>query len=199
MTRPPFNPCPVTLTGKHASLSPLTLQHAESLFAISQDEAIWQWMLGTQWQSPDDARQWIGSMLQRQETGQSIPFAILTPDNTVVGTTSYYEIRSHDRDIEIGATWLGVPYQRTEINTQCKLLLLAHAFDTLGAQRVTLKTDANNARSRAAIERIGAQPEGILRQYQLRYTGKWRDTAIFSIIRDDWPDVQQHLADRLSQ
>jgi N-acetyltransferase len=199
MPRPSFDPKPVTLTGAHATLVPLMLEHAQDLLAISQDPSIWTWMIGSQWQTPDDARLWIDSMLQRQHARQSVPFAVLTSDGSLAGTTSYYEIRPPDRDIEIGATWYSTQHQRTAINTQCKLLLLTHAFDTLGAQRVTLKTDARNERSRSAIERLGVKPEGILRQYQLRHTGQWRDTAVYSIVLDEWPGVQQRLAERLSQ
>jgi RimJ/RimL family protein N-acetyltransferase len=172
--------------------------HAQGLFDISQDESIWTWMLGPMWSSVDDARAWVEWLLERQAQGLSVPFVAMTPDNRVAGTTSYYEIGRRDRWVEIGGTWYGVEFQRTAINTQCKLLLLSHAFETLGAQRVTLKTDSRNERSRTAIERIGGQFEGILRQLQYRQCGEWRDTAIFSIVRDEWGSVRQRLEERLT-
>ncbi|MFG0258368.1 MAG: GNAT family N-acetyltransferase [Phycisphaerales bacterium JB043] len=197
MDRPPFDPKPVTLSGNHASLVSLATIHAQPLFDISQDESIWTWMIGSMWATVDDARAWIDSMLDRQARGLSVTFVAMTPDNRVAGTTSYYEIGHRDRWVEIGGTWYGIDHQRTAVNTQCKLLLMEHAFESLGAQRVTLKTDSRNERSRAAIERIGAQFEGVLRQYQHRHTGEWRDTAIFSITRDEWASVKQRLVERL--
>lgn len=195
--RPEFDPQPVTLDGEHARLAPLTLKHAPALFAESRDASIWTWMLGRQWEREEEAAAMVKGALAEQARGQRYPFVILTPRGEVAGTTSYLEVRRQDRGLEIGHTWLGAAHQRTAINTQCKLLLLAHAFEALGAERVQLKTDARNARSRAAIERLGAHFEGLLRAYQLRFDGTWRDTAVYSITRADWPGVWEGLAGRL--
>jgi RimJ/RimL family protein N-acetyltransferase len=195
--RPEFDPQPVSLAGERARLAPLTVEHAPALFALGRDASIWTWMLGRQWEREEEAAAMVKGALAEQARGQRYPFVILSPDDEVAGTTSYLEIRRHDRGLEIGHTWLGAAFRRTAINTQCKLLLLGHAFDALGAERVQLKTDSRNERSRAAIERLGAHFEGLLRAYQLRSDGTWRDTAVYSITRADWPGVREGLAARL--
>ena len=196
MTRPQFDPQPLTLAGAHARLEPLARSHAPALFAIGQDAPIWTWMLGRAWERESDAASMVEGALAEQARGQRVPFVILTPGGDVAGTTSYLDIRRIDRGLEIGHTWLGTASQRTAINTECKLMLLTHAFEALGAARVQLKTDSRNARSRAAIERLGAQFEGLLRAFQLRFDGTWRDTAIYSITREDWPGVKAGLSAR---
>ena len=195
--RPEFDPQPVTLSGDHARLVPMAVEHAPALFAIGREPSIWTWMLGRQWGAEAEAVAMVEGALGEQARGQRYPFVVLTPGGDVAGTTSFLDIRRHDRGLEIGHTWLGAAFQRTAINTQCKLLLLDHAFEALGAERVQLKTDARNERSRRAIERLGARFEGELRAFQLRFDGTWRDTAVYSITRAEWPCVREGLAARM--
>lgn len=189
-----MNPVPITLAGAYARLEPLTLAHAPELFAVAADDSIWRHMITPAPASVEHMRERIQVFLNAQGAGTLLPFAIVgLAAKRVAGMTTYLNISRPDRGLEIGHTWLGVQYQRTPINTECKFLLLCHAFEQLGAARVQLKTDALNDRSRAAILRIGATFEGILRKYQLTRGGRIRDTAMFSITEDDWPGVRARL------
>lgn len=191
---------PVVLEGARARLEPLALDHAPELLESAADPAIWTYLLVPQPTDRAAMEAWIRAALDQQELGHQLPFAIVDRrEGRVVGSTRYLDIRPADRALEIGWTWLATESQRTVINTECKYLLLRHAFEVLGCERVQLKTDALNARSRAAIERIGGQFEGILRRFQRYWHGRQRDTAIYGIIAEDWPAVKSALETKLER
>lgn len=193
-----LTPRPVTLTGRHVRLEPLTLGHVADLCAVGLDPELWR-LTVEQVRSPDDMRGYVERALAAQSAGTAVPFAVVhLGQGRVVGTTRFANIApEHDR-LEIGWTWYGRPWQRTPVNTECKYLLLRQAFDVLGCVRVEFKTDVLNERSRAALRRIGATEEGVLRSHQRTHGGRRRDSVYFSILRDDWPRVRRHLETRLS-
>jgi len=170
--------------------------HAAALLEACRSPEIWEHMTIPQPRDLDAMNAFVGDALASCDAGTQVPFVIEVA-GAVAGSTRYLEIRRGDLRIEIGWTWLAREHWRTAVNTTCKYLLLRHAFEDLGAERVELKTDARNTRSRRAIERIGAKPEGILRGYQLVHTGRQRDTAIFSLIAPEWPEVRAELEKRL--
>lgn len=189
-----FNPRPILLAGRHVRLEPLAPHHAEALFAIGRDPEIWRWMLTPAFATPDDAGRWIEATLRAQAAGDEVTWAtVRLSDGAIVGSTRYLDIRRAHRALEIGYTWLAREAQRTAINTEAKYLQLRHAFDELGAVRVQWKTDSRNEPSRRAIARLGAQFEGILRNYQTRSDGYVRHTAMFSLTADEWPAVRHRL------
>jgi len=176
-------------------LEPLQLAHHEALCAVGLDPELWRWTL-TMVRSADDLRRYIAKALAEQEAGRSLPFAIVDrASGAAIGSTRYANIERAHRRLEIGWTWLGTAYQRTGANTECKYLLLTHAFERLGCQRVELKTDARNAKSRAAILRIGATEEGTFRKHGIAVGGRVRDTTWYSIIDDEWPRVKAGFRD----
>jgi RimJ/RimL family protein N-acetyltransferase len=188
---------PVVLEGRHVRLEPLTHERAPELVAVSADEEIWRYYAASLL-TLDDVRGWIDVALAQQAAGTSLPFAIVLKESgRAIGSTRYLNIVPHDRGLEIGSTWLGRAYWRTAVNSECKFLLLGHAFEALGCIRVQIKTDRRNERSRRAIERLGAQFEGILRQHMVVRDGAYRDTAMYSIIDTEWPAVKQRLATAL--
>ena len=189
-----MNPVPVVLEGRFARLEPLDLEHAQGLYAIGQEESIWQYLLRPKLESLEDGQNHIREAQQLAAAGLQIPFAIIEKKTGLVaGSTRYLDLRCSDRGIEIGYTWVGVPYQRTAVNTECKYLLLRHAFEDLGAVRVQLKTDGRNLRSQRAIERLGAVREGVLRKHMALWNGFIRDTVYYSILDGEWPDVKRKL------
>ena len=193
-TKRTMNPAPITLDGQCARLEPLGAKHAEGLFAIGQEEKIWRYLLRPKLESVADAQGFVEEALRVATTGSQLPFAIVDQkSNRVAGSTRYLDIRPNDRAIEIGSTWLGREFQRTAINTECKYLLLRHAFEDLGAVRVTLKTDGRNEQSQRAIERLGAVREGVLRKHMALWDGYIRDTVYYSILDSEWPDVKRRL------
>lgn len=191
-----FDPKPVTLELGSVRLVPMRADHAAALLEACRSPEIWEHMTIPQPRDIDAMNAFVRDALVARDAGTQVPF-VTEVDGKVAGTTRYLEIRRGDLRIEIGWTWLAREHWRTAVNTTCKYLLLRHAFEDLGAVRVELKTDARNTRSRAAIERIGAKPEGILRGYQRVYTGRQRDTAMFSIIAPEWPEVRAALEKRL--
>ena len=192
-TQPSFDPQPVTLEGKIVRLEPLTLEHAEGMFAVAAEESIWQFFTFPAPTNVDQASKWIEGRLEGQAAGQRLPFAVTClADGKFAGSTGYAAINRQDRTMDI-ASWYGVDYQRTGVNTECKYLLLKYAFEELGAFRVGLNVDVTNTRSRRAVERIGAVQEGILRKHRIRRDGTRRDTVIFGFINDDWPLTKAHL------
>jgi N-acetyltransferase len=194
MFTPAFDPRPATLTGKHVIVAPLSLAHAADLFVAGQDEATWAFMPRPSLRSVDDAASMIRQALVETEAGSEVAFAIVSvASGRAVGSTRFLDIERPHRALEIGWTWIGPSCQRTAINTECKLLLLGHAFDGLGAHRVTLKTDARNVRSQRAIERIGGVREGVLRRHRACWDGFVRDTVYYGIVDGEWPDVQARL------
>lgn len=189
---------PVTLTGTHVILQPLTQVHSAGLLAIGQRDEDWLYLPRPCLADIEDTYRWMAEALQARHEGHQQPFALVQPiTGTVMGSTRYMNIRPQDRVLEIGWTWLGRDFQRTPVNTEAKYLLLKHAFETLGALRVELKTDLRNTRSQAAIARIGAQQEGIFRKHVQVRDGFQRDTVWFSIIDNDWATVKANLEKKL--
>ena len=191
---------PVVLEGEYVRLDPLTVAHADDLAQAAADGELWHTDV-TIIPKPEGMKDYIHAALKGFELGFELPFAILrktasTPQ--VVGTTRFYEIFANDRKAAIGYTWLGKSAQRTPVNTEAKLLLLRHAFETWGCVRVELITDVLNEQSRAAILRLGAKQEGILRQHLILPSGRIRDSVVFSIIDSEWPQIKRRLADRLA-
>jgi len=191
---------PVTLDGKHVRLEPLTPAHTGELRQTGSDPEIWRWMPARPPATAEAMAAIVDTALTEQARGERMPFAIRDRTSGVaVGSSSYLDVVSAHRRLEIGWTWLGRDWWRTPANTEAKLLLLSHAFDTLGATRVALKTDAANVRSQAAIERIGGVREGTLRAHLIRPDGTRRDTVYFSILADEWPAARERLTARLQR
>jgi RimJ/RimL family protein N-acetyltransferase len=184
---------PVTLSGRHVRLEPLTSAHIEPMFAAASDPELWRWTL-TQIASIDDMRDYVNAALDGQRAGTALPFVTTDASTSdVIGSTRFGNIDMANRRVEIGWTWLRRDRQRTACNTEAKYLMLSHAFDVLGCIRVELKTDALNERSRAAILRIGAVQEGILRAHMITASGRVRDSALYSILDREWPEVRSRL------
>ena len=185
------------LTGRQVRLEPLSLKHLDGLCAIGLDASLWQWTTN-RLRDREEMRDYIGTALDEQQRGVSLPFAtVLTATGQTVGSTRFANMDLKNRRVEIGWTWIGVPWQRTAVNTEAKYLMLCHAFETLGCQRVEFKTDALNSRSRQAILRLGAKEEGVLRKHMVTYSGRLRDTVYFSILDDEWPSVKTALQAKL--
>ncbi len=186
----------ITLQGARVTLRPLTQSDADSLFAITP-ESTFSYFLSwpTDW-SPEAFDRWLETHIANPKTHA---FAIIdTLTNSVVGSTSYMDIDNPNRCVEIGATWYGPSHRGTNINPECKLLLLGHAFEKLNCVRVTLKCDARNLHSQAAIAKLGATREGTLRKHRIQPNGYVRDTVYFSVIAEEWPRVRQGLIERLA-
>ena len=188
---------PVTLAGEHVLLEPLSTDHAESLVAAAADGELWNSTV-TLVPSRENIGEYISAALQAQAGGRELPFVIIRKSSdTVVGTTRFYDIERNDRRVAIGYTWLSLSAQRTAINTEAKLLLLTHAFENWQCIRVELITDFLNEQSRAAILRLGAKEEGVLRNHMIMPSGRIRDSVCFSIIDAEWPEVRRKLLNRL--
>jgi RimJ/RimL family protein N-acetyltransferase len=189
---------PVTLEGQYVRLEPLLPAHEEPLIAAASDGELWNSTVTIVPSSPARMIDYIQAALDGQATGKELPFVVTRKStNQVVGSTRFYEIRPHDRAVAIGYTWLAKSAQRTAVNTESKLLLLTHAFEHWRCNRVELITDVLNQQSRAAILRLGAKQEGILRRHLILPSGRIRDSVIFSIIVDEWPEVKARLAESL--
>jgi len=196
---PPIDPRPVTLEGRHVRLEPLSLAHHDRLCAVGLDAELWRWGLSTL-ATPADMRAYIETALAWQAQGTAVPFAIVArATGQVVGSTRYANIERADRRLEIGWTWLARAAQRTPANTEAKYLLLRHAFEVLGCIRVEFKTDVLNEPSRAALLRIGAKQEGILRSHMVTASGRIRDSMYFSIVAGEWPAVKAGLEQKLAR
>ncbi len=187
-------PEPTPLVGKHVRLVPLLLEHAEELFEAGQYDEVWTW-LG--WRRPRVLADMAGQIEQALNDPARLPFAVIK-DGRAIGTTSYGDIDLAVGGIEIGWTWYTPSVWATAVNPECKLLLLGHAFDDLGAGRVFLKTDGLNTRSQAAIRKLGAQYDGTLRHHRLWADGSVRDSAYFSILASEWPTVRRSLELRVA-
>jgi RimJ/RimL family protein N-acetyltransferase len=189
---------PVTLEGRHVRLVPLTLDHAEGLARVGLDPELWRWIPG-QITTREEMRAYVETALDEQEKGASLPFAVTdSRSGDIIGSTRYGNISLPNKRVEIGWTWYTRTRQRTPVNTESKLLLLSHAFETLGMIRVELKTDALNEKSRNAILRIGATQEGIFRKHLVCQSGRMRDTVYFSILDSEWPEKKSKLIARLA-
>lgn len=194
-----MNVQPVTLTGRHVRLEPLAAQHLNALCQVGLDPEIWRWYTKPV-RTRDDMREFIDVALQWQAEGTALPFVTIEQSSgCAVGSTRYMNIDKPNRHVEIGATWIGPPWQRTAVNTAAKYLMLRHAFETLGCIRVELKTDELNQRSRDAILRLGARQEGIFRNHMICSDGRLRNSVWFSIIDSEWPRVKTVLEQKLQQ
>ena len=194
-----IDPKPVTLERDGIRLEPLSPDHHDGLVAAASDGRLWDlWFTSV----PDagTTRAYIGDAAKGQSEGHMLPWAVRDlATNTIVGSTRYHDIvRAIDR-VEIGYTWYAGRCQRTNVNTACKLLLLEHAFDSLGCAVVGLRTDNFNFRSQKAIEALGAKKDGVLRRHQTRRDGTVRDSVMYSILKEEWRDVRRHLELRLAR
>ena len=194
---------PVTLEGQYVRLEPLSLAHAEALITAARDGELWNSTVTIVPSSPAKMIDYIQAALDGQAQGRELPFVIIRKSGTgvppvkasgqVVGTTRFYDVKANDRGVAIGYTWLSKSAQRTAVNTESKLLMLTHAFEHWGCIRVELLTDVLNEQSRAAILRLGSKEEGILRSHMIMPSGRIRDSVIFSIINEEWPEVKTRL------
>jgi len=185
---------PIILQGKHVRLEPMTETHIPALAEIGVGQPFWDFMVYGRMETADDMRGWVQDILSRAEKGKDLPFvAIQLESGRVAGATRYMNIMPNDRGLEIGGTWYGPEFQRTVVNTECKYLLLSHAFETLGCIRVQLKTDLRNQRSQKAIERIGAVKEGVLRNHMILPNGHYRHSVYYSILDTEWPEVKRRI------
>ncbi len=185
---------PVTLVGQHVRLEPLSLQHAEGLWPQADEPEIWRYMPYGEVNSLDRLRAVIDDLLARQARGTDLPFTVFDcATGAAAGMTRFMTIDPPNRSVEIGGTWYGRAYRRTAMNTECKYLLMRHAFEVWGAIRVQLKTDLRNERSQRAIERLGAVREGVLRKHMIMPDGYHRSSVIYSVIDDEWPAVKARL------
>jgi N-acetyltransferase len=186
-----------TLTGETVRLEPLTAGHHQALCEVALDPDLWRWT-PSQVLTPEAMRLYIQAALDARDAGTALPFATIDlRTGTAVGSTRFMNIDQANRRIEIGSTFVAPPWQRTRINTEAKYLMLRYAFETLGCIRVELKTDSLNAKSRAAILRLGATEEGTFRNHMIVAGGRIRHTVYFSIIESEWPVVKASLQSKL--
>jgi len=190
---------PVMLEGHGVRLEPLAAAHADALEAAAADGKLWElWF--TSVPDPGQARAYIATALAGLEAGQMLPFAVRElATGEIAGSTRYHDIIKEASRVEIGWTWYAKRWQKSHVNTACKLLLLAHAFDALDCKVVGLRTDNFNFRSQRAIEALGAKKDGVIRHHWPRRNGTVRDTVMYSIIASEWPDVKRHLELRLKR
>lgn len=192
-----IDPRPVTLDGRYVRLEPMRPEHADAFIAIGLGHDIFRWFpvaVG----NADEMRSFVQSALDAQAQGLVVAFTTIEKaTGQVVGSTRFLSIDRANHRLEIGATWLGVPWQRSACNTEAKYLQLRHCFEDLGCVRVELKTDALNERSRAALKRIGAVEEGTFRNHMICPGGRLRDSVYFSVIDSEWPRVKKLLEQRL--
>jgi RimJ/RimL family protein N-acetyltransferase len=192
-----MNIAPVTLEGKHVRLEPLSVLHIPALYAVGQFRELWEWTT-TAVHSEADMEQYVRNALNEQAAGTVLPFSIFErTDGKIVGSTRFGNIDHSNRKVEIGWTWITPAWQRTAVNSESKLLMLTHAFETWGCIRVEFKTDENNRKSRDAITRIGATEEGILRNHMITQGERFRNSVYFSIIESEWPQVKNGLMRRV--
>ncbi|HZU00082.1 MAG TPA: GNAT family protein [Ktedonobacteraceae bacterium] len=185
---------PVTLKGRLVRLEPLRMEHARELYEASRDPALWTYKPVAQPRSLAEMEQLIASVLQNQQAGGCLPFAIFSLERGyAVGETRYHSFMLHDYGLEIGWTWLTPSVQRTGVNTECKYMLLRHAFEAWEAIRVQFRTHHLNTNSQRAIERLGAVREGVLRNHLIMPDGSYRHSVYFSIIQSEWPSVKARL------
>jgi N-acetyltransferase len=191
-------PDPVVLTGEHAELEPLAREHRDAMVEAVKDGEIWN-LWYTFVPSPDKMEAEIERRLGLQAQGSMLPFTVRNAAGDIVGMTTFMNIDATHKRVEIGSTWYARSVQRTPLNTQCKLLLLRHAFESLNCIAVEFRTHFFNHQSRRAIERLGAKQDGILRSHQVSPNGSLRDTVVFSIIASEWPAVRVHLTYQLAK
>ncbi|MBZ0257981.1 GNAT family N-acetyltransferase [bacterium] len=189
-----FDPQPIVLSGNRVRLEPLVLSHSPDLLRAGQDENLWLYMPCPKQNTVKETEAWISDALAAQEKGSEVAFVIIDADaNKVIGSTRYLDIHRIDRNLEIGWTWLAADVHGSTVNPECKLLLMQHAFETLGAVRVQLKCDERNLRSQRAMEKLGFVREGVLRKTRLCWDGHIRNTVYFSVLEEEWPQVKTVL------
>ncbi len=191
-------PEPVTLVGTHARLEPLSHAHLGGLTEAVTDGELWK-LWYTSIPKPEDMAKEIDRRLGLQSKGSMLPFTVFDAGGQVAGMSTYMNIDAANRRVEIGSTWYARRVQRTALNTQCKLLLLTHAFEKLDCIAVEFRTHFFNQQSRRGIERLGAKQDGILRNHQIAPNGTLRDTVVFSIIASEWPTAKAHLTFQLNE
>ena len=190
---------PVTLSGDHASIEPLGREHEDALARAAADGELWR-LWYTSIAPPEKMAEYIATALDMRERLGAMPFVVREkPSGDIVGCTRYFNVDETNRRLEIGYTWYSKRVQRGPINTECKLLLLTHAFEKLQCIAVEFRTHWFNHASRTAIARLGAKQDGVLRNHQLSADGSKRDTVVFSIIDGEWPAVKQHLRYQLER
>lgn len=184
---------PIVLLGKHATLEPMQPRHIDGLKAAARDGQLWKlWF--TSVPAPEHTESYVEQALMRRDQFGEMPYVVHEhKTNKVIGSTRFMNVDEHNHRLEIGHTWLAQTYQRRAMNTECKLLLLAHAFEQLSAIAVEFRTHLMNRDSRKAIERLGAKQDGILRNHQRGSDGALRDTVVYSIIESEWPAVKNNL------
>ena len=188
----------ITLTGRHAVLEPLSYAHQDALVEAVRDGELWK-LWYTSIPPPEGMRAEIERRLGLQRAGSMLPFAVRSQSTAkIVGMTTYMNIDADNRRVEIGSTWYARSAQRTPLNTECKLMLLTHAFEKLACIAVEFRTGFFNHASRRAIERLGAKQDGILRSHQRYADGSLRDTVVFSIVAEEWQAVKRHLEFKLA-
>lgn len=185
-------PQPVRLAGRHAVLEPLAPEHHDGLVQAARDGELWQ-LWYTAIPSPEGMAAEIRRRLDLQTKGSMLPFTVRGADGQVVGMTTYMNVDALNKRLEIGSTWTARSAQRGPLNSECKLMLLSHAFETLGCIAVEFRTHFFNQQSRRAIERLGAKLDGVLRSHMRVANGSLRDTCVYSIIESEWPSVRAHL------
>jgi N-acetyltransferase len=189
----------VTLEAPRVRLEPMTLDHVPGLDAAARDGELWNLRI-TSVPAPGETRAYVEAALKGHEDGHMLPFvAIDTASNQIIGSTRYHDIVPAVERLEIGYTWYGKSWQRSHVNTTCKLLLMTHAFETLGAKLVGWRTDNFNFASQRAIERLGAKKDGVLRHHALRRDGTVRDTVMYSVSVGEWPEIKAHLRYQLDR
>jgi RimJ/RimL family protein N-acetyltransferase len=187
----------LTLEGEIIRLEALSLNHQHDLCEVGLEPSIWEWNTRLM-KAPEHMKAYIEEAIEERDRGVSIPFAIVLKETgKAIGSTRYGAISRANRRLEIGWTWIGVDFQRTGVNTECKLLLLTHAFEEMSCLRVELKTDVMNSVSRRAILRLGAKEEGILRSHMIGFDGRVRDTVYYSILASEWPTVRDRLVRKM--
>ena len=188
---------PVSLRGQHARLEPLSHDHVNGLTEAVSDGELWK-LWYTFIPKPEDMRKEIDRRLGLQKSGSMLPFTVFDADGRIAGMTTYMNVDAANRRVEIGSTWYAKRVQRSAVNSQCKLLLLTHAFEELDCIAVEFRTHFFNHQSRRGIERLGAKLDGILRSHQIAPNGTLRDTVVYSIIAAEWPTVKAHLTYQLN-
>lgn len=190
---------PVTLAGAHATLEPLAASHEAALARAAADGELWR-LWYTSVPRPEDVGREIRRRLGLQAAGSMLPFAVRRAgDGEPVGMTTYMNVDAANRRVEIGSTWYAAGVQRTPLNTECKLMLMRHAFETLGCIAVEFRTHFMNRQSRQAIERLGAKLDGVLRSHMVMPNGTLRDTAVYSVVAGEWPAVRANLEWQLAR
>ena len=194
-----IDPQPVTLEGHGVRLEPLAAEHHEGLLAAAADGRLWElWFTAVP--EPAETRAYIATALAGREAGHMLPWAVRDLESgALVGSTRYHDVVPAIDRVEIGYTWYGRSWQRTHVNTACKLLLFTHGFEKLNCKVVGLRTDNFNFRSQRAIEALGAKKDGVIRHHALRKDGTVRDSVMYSILAAEWPDVKRHLDLRLAR